>query len=219
MNGGGDLEDADPGHEGGALDPREASELLRSTTKQARQDFDIRPPLLTLIGSVVVLVAFGAIWLSVRGQHPYAGPTPVALAVLYGTLVVWIIIVSAFHQRARRGVTGPSLRQQRVEGVVFALIWAMVYVFQGALYHAGVGPSVVYGIYPATAPLIVVGSAAAAYLLARQNWQLAAFATAGAVLAALAAFTGPETVWAVMGLGLCLLLLALSAVQYHRRRA
>ena len=107
MNGSGDLEDADSGHDGGALDPREASELLRSTTKQARQDFDIRPPLLTLIGSVVVLVAFGAIWLSVRGQHPYAGPTPVALAVLYGTLVVWIIIVSAFHQRARRGVTGP----------------------------------------------------------------------------------------------------------------
>ena len=219
MNGSGDLEDTGAAGDGAELDPKEASELLESATKQAQEDFDIRPPLLTLIGSVVVLVAFGAIWLSVRGQKPYAGPTPVALAVLYGTLVVWIIIVATFHQRARRGVTGPSLRQQRIEAVVFALIWAMVYVFQGALFHAGVGPEVVYGIYPATAPLIIAGSAAAAYSLARQNLPMAAFAAAGVVLAALAAFTGPETVWAVMGVGLSLLLLGFTAVQYRRRRA
>ncbi len=138
--------------------------------------------------------------------------------MLYGTLIIWTVIVAWFHQRARRGVSGPSLRQQ-IERVVFAVIWAMVYVFQGVLFHAGVGPSVVYGIYPATAPLIVVGLAAAAYMLARQNWRLALFAMAGVVLAAFASFTGPAKVWAVMGVGVCVLLLGLSAVQYLLRRA
>ena len=39
---------------------------------------------LLLLGAAVVLVAFGAVWLSVRGQHPYrARPRP-ALLVMYG---------------------------------------------------------------------------------------------------------------------------------------
>jgi hypothetical protein len=84
-------------------------------------------------------------------------------------------------------------------------------VFQGALHHAGASRAIAYGIYPAAAPLIIVGSAAAAYEAAKENWEWSGFACAAVALACAGAFTGPETVWAVMGVGLAALLLARAA--------
>ncbi len=88
-----------------------------------------------------------------------------------------------------------------------------MYVFQGALHHAGAGPAIAYGIYPAAAPLIVVGSAAVAHQAAHENWEWAGFAGAAVVLGGLAAYTGPATVWAVVGIGLAALLVARAAGQ------
>ena len=205
--------------EGGELDPREAAALLEQTTRRAQRQLDIRPPLLILTAAMVVLVAYGAVWLSVRGQHPYAGPSGKALAVLYGTLAVWVIVVATFFRRATSGVGGRSSRQRRVEGVTFATIWIAVYVFQGALHHAGAGPAIAYGIYPAAAPILIVGSAAAAYSAAKENWPWMGFALAAVALAAVAAFAGPAGVWAVMGVGLCALLLARAATRVWSQRA
>jgi hypothetical protein len=38
-----------------------AAALLEQTTRRAQREFDIRPPLLTLLGAVLFLVAFGAV--------------------------------------------------------------------------------------------------------------------------------------------------------------
>jgi hypothetical protein len=119
----------------------------------------------------------------------------------------------------RRALSGRSSRQRRLEGVVFAAIWICVYVFQGALYHAGASKGIVYGIWPAVAPLIVVGAAAAAYEAARENRILAGFALAAVLLGTLASFAGPAGVWGVMGVGLCSLLLLGAAAQLWQRRA
>ncbi|MDA8103471.1 MAG: hypothetical protein M0Z34_10965 [Nitrospiraceae bacterium] len=59
MNGYGDPDVA--GRDGREFDPREASELLERATEQARRVSDIPDPVLTLIASAVVLVAYGAI--------------------------------------------------------------------------------------------------------------------------------------------------------------
>ncbi len=205
--------------ESDALDPRAAAALLEQTTRRAQRQFDFRPPLMLLIGAVVVLVAYGAVWLSVRGQHPYAGPAGWALAVLYTTLIVGIVLVATVYRRATRGVSGRSSRQRRVEGAAFATIWIAVYVFQGALLHAGASNAIVYGIYPAAAPLIIVGGAAAAYNAATENWPWMGFALAAVALAAIGAFAGPAGVWAVIGIGLCVLLLSRAAAQVWLRRA
>src|SRR5476651_966661 len=163
MNEGNDTSETAPAGEGGELDPRAAAALLEQTKSRAQRQFDIRPPLLMLTGAVVALIAYGAVWLSVRGQHPYSGPSGTALVVLYTTLVLWVITFSLVFRRATRGVSGPSTRQRRAEGAVFGTIWIAVYVFQGALHHAGASAAIVYGIYPAVAPLIIVGSAAATH--------------------------------------------------------
>ena len=131
-----------------------------------------------LIGAATVLVAYGVLWRSVRNQHPYSGPSGTALAVLYTTLIGWVVVVATFNRRARSGVSGRSSRQQGVEGAVFATIWTAVYVFQGALHHAGASHAIAYGIYPAVAPLIIVGSAAAAHAAAREDWRSLSFAIA-----------------------------------------
>ncbi|HEY3765353.1 MAG TPA: hypothetical protein VGL44_09370, partial [Gaiellales bacterium] len=60
---------------------------------------------------------------------------------------------------------------------------------------------------------IIVGSAAATHQAAHENWEWAAFAGAAVVLGAVAAYTGPVTVWAVIGIGLAVLLLARAASQ------
>jgi cytochrome bd-type quinol oxidase subunit 2 len=206
----------EPVDDGGELDPRDAAALLGRTAQQAEREFDLRPPLLTLAAAVTVLVAYGAVWLSVRNQHPYSGPTGTALAVLYGTLAVWIVLVATVTHRA---LSGRSSKQRRLEGVVFAAIWICVYVFQGALYHAGASKGIVYGIWPAVAPLIVVGAAAAAYETARQNRTTAGFALAAVLLGTFASFAGPAGVWGVMGVGLCSLLLLGAAAQLWQRRA
>ena len=202
--------------ESSELGPREAAALLELTTRQAERRFEVQPPILLLAAAVTVLVAYGAVWLSVRNQHPYSGPTGTALAVLYGTLAVWIILVATV---LRRALSGRSSRQRRLEGITFGAIWICVYVFQGALHHADPNPAIAYGIYPAVAPLIIVGSAAAGFAAARGNRARAGFAVAAVALGAIASFAGPAGVWGVIGVGLCVLLLISAAAQLLRRRA
>jgi hypothetical protein len=161
----------------------------------------------------------GAVWLSVRDQHPYGGPTGTALAVLYGALLAWVILVAVVVRRATSGVGGRAARERRVGGIAFAVVWIAVYVFQGALHHAGAGNAIVYGIYPAAAPIVVVGSSAAAWQAAKENWSLMGLALAAVAIAAGAAFAGPVGVWGVIGIGLCALLLAWAAIQVWLRRA
>ena len=204
---------AESADEGGELDPREAAALLEQTRRQAQRQFDRRPPLLMLIAAATVLIAYGAVWLSVRNQHPYSGPSGTALAVLYGTLAVWVVIVTAFLRRSLSGVGGRSAQRRRIEGVTFALVWIAVYVFQGALHYAGASKGIVYGIYPAVAPLVIVGSAAAAYEAAREHWRNAGTALAAVALGAGAAYAGPAGVWGVVGIGLSALLVAYAAAE------
>jgi hypothetical protein len=75
-----DTDETATADEGGGLDPREAATLLEQTKRQAQRQFDLAPPLLTLIRAAVILLGYGAVWWSVRDQHPYQGPNAAALA-------------------------------------------------------------------------------------------------------------------------------------------
>ena len=194
------------------LDPHSAAALLDQTRRRAERGFELRPPGLTLIAAGVVLLCYGVLWVSVRHQHPYSGPAGWALAVLYGTLALFGVLNAVVLRHATSGVGGRAARQRAIIGPGVAVIWICVYVVQGALYHAGAGKGIAYGIWPATGPLIVVGSAAA-YEAGRERPAPAAFAVAAVVLGSVACFAGPRAVWGVIAIGLCALLLAATAVQ------
>ncbi len=97
--------------------------------------------------------------------------------------------------------------------MTYVAAWTAPYVFQGALHHAGASAAIVYGIVPATLPLIIVGAAAAASCSAREDWPGLGLAVAVVAVACGAAFAGPAAVWLVMGCGLGLAVVGYAGVQ------
>src|SRR5215469_5190614 len=118
------------------LDPREAAALLAQTKRRARNKFNPNPPLMSVLRAVVALGAYGVVWLSVRGQHPYKGPAGWALAILYALIIIVIIASVGLLKRANTGVKGPS-RMRPAESTVLAAAWILVYVFMGRLSTRG----------------------------------------------------------------------------------
>lgn len=200
----------------GGLDPREAARLLAQTQKQAQRELDFRSPWLSLLAAAAALIAFGSVWLSVRGQHPYKWPTPAGLAGLYVVIAVRIGSVLYAHRRAQAGVSGRSVRRRQAEGAALAVALIVVYVVMVALRVAGGSDGVVYGVYVATATLIVLGTFGAAYAAAREDWEELGISIAVMLVATASAFAGPRGVWLADGVGLCAVLIALSAFQAWR---
>jgi hypothetical protein len=200
------------------LDPRAAAALLEQTRRQAERRFELSPAWLTPAAALLVLVCYGAVWMSVRHQHPYYAPAVWARGVVLGTLAAWAVLSTVLLGRATSGVGGRAMRQRWIVGLAFTVIWICVYLVMGALDHAGASRGIVYGIWPAAGPLIVVGSAAAAYEAGRERPAWAGFAVAVVALGASACFAGPVRVWGVIAIGFCSLLLLATAVQFRLRR-
>lgn len=219
MNGTRDIGQSDAYEDESGLDPREAARLLEQTRRQARRGLNFRSPQLSLLAAAVALLAFGAIWLSVRGQHPYTGPTPAGLVVLYVAVAIRIGSVIYAHRHAQAGVSGRSVRRLRAEGAALAVALAAVYVVMAALAVGGASDGTVYGVYVATATLIVLGVFWAARSAVQQDWYELGIALAIVIVAAGSAFAGPRGVWLGDGVGLCAVLLGYSAVQAWRLRA
>jgi hypothetical protein len=213
MNGTQDTYNTMTGEDDSGLDPHEAAKLLAQTTRDAQRRFSMASPLLSLLGASVVLAAFGAVWLSVRAQHPYKGPTAAGLLVMYGILVCWIVVVVRFRHRATAGVSGRSIRQERAYGAAVVTALVGVSVFQGVLKHDGVSNAIVYGIYPPTAQLVALGAVGAAIAAAREEWPGFGVGIAIALIAAGSAFAGPRGVWLSDGVGCCVAVLGYSAAQ------
>jgi hypothetical protein len=205
------------GH-GGSFDPRQAASLLDQTTQQTRRRLEPYPPWLLAARGIGVLAAFGAVWLSVRGQHPYRHPTGAALPVVITFGVLNLVATVAGARRATIGVSGKS-RLRPAEIAVVAVIWVGAFVVMGLLAGAGVSDGDVYGLYPVTVPLIAGGLAWAAMMAARHDWRKLSTALAVAVTGVLGLFAGPAGVWAVAGVGLCVTLLgSAAAVAWRQRR-
>ena len=213
------MDETSTADEGGEFDPKAAARLLEKTTRRAQRQFEFPSPLLSLIQAAALLAAYGAIWLSVRGQNPYGGPTGTALVELYVFVGVAAVAVGLEARRATAGVSRRSSRQQWMRAVPYAAAFLSVYVLMGALRYDGFSTAIVYGILPAAGPLIVVGAALAGDAAAREDWQMLGFAVAVIAVGAGSAFAGPSGVWGVVGVGLCALLVCRAIVQVWLRRA
>ncbi|HEY6708685.1 MAG TPA: hypothetical protein VJB61_13965 [Actinomycetota bacterium] len=79
--------------------------------------------------------------------------------------------------------------------------------------------TIVYGLYPATAPLIVGGLVWAGMMAARADWRACGSGLAAAAVGAVGAFAGPAGAWAVAGMGLFVVLLGNAAAIAWRQHA
>jgi hypothetical protein len=213
-----DIDETTTSADNDEFDPRAAAQLLRETTVNARRQFEPFPPWLLVVRAFMALAAYGAIWLSVRGQHPYAHPTAAVIPVGVAIGIVNTVATLAVAKHATVGLGGRS-RLRPGEIAVMVVAWIGVFAAMGVLAGAGVSDAIVYGRYPASAPLIVVGLAWGLMMAARAEWRLAASGFASAVVGVVAAFSGPATSWAVAGVGLFLILLERAAESAWRQRA
>src|SRR6202451_283235 len=122
---------------GGDFDPQQAAALLGQTTQQGRRKFQPSPPWLLVTRAVMVLAALGAIWLSVRGQHPYRGPTAAGSPVLVAFIVVNFAVTVGVRRHATAGVSGRS-RFSQGEITVLVVAFAAAVVAMASLRAAGV---------------------------------------------------------------------------------
>jgi hypothetical protein len=201
-----------------ALDPVAAAELLASTKSNAQRQFDVWPPYLLFLGAAIFLFAFGSVWMSVRGQHPYTGPSGGALAIMYGCILVWIVAVVNVLQRAGNGISGRSKRQRAYRSGYLIIIIAYS-AYQGALYHAGASHAIVYGIFPNSIQWLFAGTAFVTIGAIRE--ELPALTLGGALVAigVGAAFAGPVVGWLVSGIGLAVVLMGFALIRTLTRRA
>jgi hypothetical protein len=203
--------------DGGSFDPQEAAALLDQSSQQARRGLEPYPPWLVATRGILVLGVLGGAWLTVRGQHPYRGPTAAVIPFVIAFGVINLAVTVGVARRATTGVSGRS-RLHPAEIAIAVAAWVVVFAVMGVLAAQGVSRGIVYGVYPMTAPLIVAGLAWAAIMARRASWLQSGTAAAVAAVGIVGLFAGPAGAWAVAGVGLCLVLLGSAAVIVWRQR-
>ncbi len=216
MQGTDDIASADDGDE---LDPRQAAQLLVQTEREAQRQFNLSPPWITPLMGGVILVAYGALWLSTRGQHPYSGPSLGVVALVYAAVAIAIAASVKVYRRATAGVSGPSVRQQQVEGVAILVSFVLGSpVLQGAMKHYHASDAIVYGVIPAAGPLIIVGTTVLGVAASKADWPRFGAALAVVIAGVVAAFVGPSGAWLAAGIGLFIGMVCYAAVDALRHR-
>lgn len=200
------------------MEPGEAARLLAQTQTDARRSMDYRAPWVSLLAAIVALLAFGIVWLNVRDQHPFTGPSPASLVVFYALIAVRIATVAYAYARARAGVSGHSVDVQRNEAVAMGAALLVCYVVMMAIASGAQHSAGFYWSLFLNGTLIALAAVWAVRCAIHQRWQDVAFAVPVALSAAAAALAGPRGMWLVNGAGLCALLLVTAAINSGRRR-
>lgn len=100
---------------------QEAAAVVQDARARARKELVISTPLVYMAWSLVWLIGYGAMWLSVRGQHPYTGPSGVSIAAVFVLAGFAIAAVLVIASKATAGIDGQSVRQRRIIGSTWAI--------------------------------------------------------------------------------------------------
>ena len=184
----------------GSFDPVSAAGLLQAATQQARRSMEVRTPLLYAGWGLAWLVGPGAMWLSVRDQHPYRGPSEASTAVMAGLIGVALAVTAVVVIRATRGVEGGSQTQGRMFGATWSVGFGALFALQAALARLGASDEVA-GLVGAAGPLLVTGLI---YMASAGIWIDRPMFVTGTwlvLVVAVGAWTGPVTLLLVEAIG------------------
>lgn len=198
---------------GDTFSPQEAAALLDEATWQARRKLAPNPPWVLVSRGVLVLAALGAIWLSVRGEHPYTGPTSADIPILLVFVIANGALAMGFRHRAGVGVSGPS-RLRPAEIAIAALAWIAAAGLMVGLAVAGLN----YAVYPTTV-LLIPGATWAFLMMLRKDWRGVYSGASVAVVGAAGLLASGAGSWLVAGVGLCAALSGGAALTAWRQRA
>jgi hypothetical protein len=114
MNEGTSMKDGPGTGEAAGLDAQGAAVIAQEARERARRELRVSRPVLFLTWGLVVLVSYGAMWLSVRGQHPYHGPAWETLLLAFLLFVAAAGAPANVVDRAASGVGGRSELQRGI---------------------------------------------------------------------------------------------------------
>lgn len=199
-----------------SMDAADAAAIMRETRDLAMRRLRPDHRAAFTVWGLAWLFGDGAMWLIVRGQHPYHGPSPAAYAavLLIGSLAA---LASVETNRAESGVGGLSAVRRRLFLVSAFLGYAGVFALEGALAHAGADRPVL-GVFEAAAPILVTGLLYLARSAAIQDWSMTGLGLWLLIVGAASGFAGPETVWAICALAVGPAFLLAAGLQLRLRR-
>jgi hypothetical protein len=203
--------------DGPAMDARAAAGIMRQAQEHASSELTVNRPLLLGCAGLVYLLAYGTVWLAVRGQRPYQGPPGWALGVLAGVALIAVIVTAAIVNRAVSGVGGESRRSRRAAFLALAAGLAAVWAAEGGLLAAGASIGTV-DLVGASGPVLVAGLVIAA----APAWRRRSGPGLGGWLIAAAigsAFAAPATVWAIDALAGCAGFLSAAAAEFRHSQS
>jgi hypothetical protein len=200
------------------LDLTQAAAIMREARERALRELRARYPAVFVTWGLVLMIGYGAMWLSVLGQHPYTGPDPWSLVVLTLLLAAGAVTTVIIVGRPLTGIGGTPAAQRRVHYLALAAGLIGVFALEGALAHAGASNSLL-GVYGATAPMLMSGVVYATSPAAWQDWSTRLLGAWLVVVAASSAYAGPVGVWGIAGLLAGLGFLAVAVVRRRRDRA
>jgi hypothetical protein len=193
---------------------------MKQARERSRRELAVRRPALFVTWGLAVLVGYGTLWLSVRGQHPFHGPTVPAIVTLVALFLAAAIITARFIDRASSGVGGPSVLQRGIFVSALAAGVLAMDIFIHAAARAGAGRPLI-ALIGAAAPLLVAGvvfvaSCAVNGVLDRPRLILGLWLLA---VAAYGGWAGPVTYLAVIALAGGGGIVLMAAVEPLLRRA
>jgi hypothetical protein len=198
---------------GDAFTPQQAAALLDEATWQARRKLESSPPWVGATRGVLVLATLGGIWLSVRHQNPYTGPTSAVIPILIAFIVINFALATGFRRRAGAGVRGPS-RLRPSEIAIGGAAWVAAAALLGGLAAAGLS----YKLYPTTV-LLIPGATWAGLMALRKDWRGCAKGAAVAIVGAVGLAATPAGSWLVAGVGLCAVMVGFAVFTAWRQQA
>jgi hypothetical protein len=156
MNAGADMKDDAGIDEATGMDVQHAAVILRQARERARRELAVRRPLLFVAWGLVVLFGYGVMWLSVRGQHPFHGPTAPSIVTAAALVLTAAVFTAWATDRATRGIGGRSLLQRGTFVLALAAGGVTLGNFTRAVAHAGASRPLI-ALLGAAAPLLVAG--------------------------------------------------------------
>lgn len=117
--------------DGQDMSAREAAAIVQDARTRARRELVISAPVVYTAAGLVWLIGYGAMWLSVRGQHPYRAPSAVSIAAVFVLAAFAVAVVAVVH-RVTRGIDGRSARDRHIVLATYGIGYAVLLSVQAA---------------------------------------------------------------------------------------
>jgi hypothetical protein len=112
---------------------QDAAAIAQDARARARKELVISAPVVYAAWGLVWLIGYGAMWLSVRGQHPYLAPAGASIAVVFVLAAFAAAAVLVVAHRAAAGIGGQSARNRRIVLVTWVTGYLILIVGQAAI--------------------------------------------------------------------------------------